>query len=123
MNAAIGATEGLELRIVVAVMDQGGNLAGLLRMGGSFLASSDYTQWKAWTAASFSILTHDFAAHMDNESAHVRDGIAVHQQVSCLPGGIPLFKDGVLVGAIGVSGGTGEQDISRASAGADAITG
>ncbi|MEQ9662779.1 MAG: heme-binding protein [Parasphingopyxis sp.] len=120
LSAAVAAAEGEEAKIVVALVDRGGNLCGLLHMPSAFLASRDYAEWKAWTAASFALATTGLAAMLDSQEAHVREGLLAHPKVTALPGGIPLHRDGVLIGAVGVSGGSGEQDVRIAEAAAKA---
>ncbi|MEQ8936017.1 MAG: heme-binding protein [Amphiplicatus sp.] len=103
-------------RISVAIVNSSGVMFGFLRMPGSFLASVDYAQWKAWTAASFDTSTADFASLLKKFEPHVRDGLIAHPKVTALPGGVPIRKEERLIGAIGVSGGSGEQDEEIAQA-------
>lgn len=106
---------------VIAVMNATGLLSGFLRMPGSFLASNDYAQWKAWTAASFSMSSRDFGKLLDGMEEHIRDGLLAHQNATVLPGGFPIHKNDKLIGAIGVSGGNAEEDEAIALAGLKAF--
>ena len=107
----------------IAVVDAGGNLVSHVRQDGAWLGSIEISISKAWTSRAFDISTKDlgdnsqptqqfFGIHTTN--AHGR-GVAI------FAGGIPLTRDGEVVGAIGVSGGSGEQDHSVAEAGAAAL--
>lgn len=120
LDAAVETARALGVKMAVAVMDAGGNLAGFVRMPGSFLASIDYAQWKAWTAASFGMASRDLGEIIDRGGSHIRDGLNAHPKVTSLPGGFPILREGVLIGAIGASGGSGEEDEKCALAGAEA---
>jgi uncharacterized protein GlcG (DUF336 family) len=107
----------------IAVVDGGGNLVAHVRQDGAWIGSVDISISKAWTSRAFDISTKDlgdnsqptqqfFGIHTTN--AHGR-GVAI------FAGGIPLTRDGKVVGAVGVSGGSGDQDHSVAEAGAAAL--
>jgi len=98
------------IAVAVSIVDAGGNPVAFYRMPGAFLASSDYARWKAWTSASFEMGTSAFAAMIAALPAHVRQGLLDHPDVTDLPGGLPIQMDGRLAGAVGISGGSGEQD-------------
>ena len=106
---------------VIAVMNASGVLSGFIRMPDSFLASNEYAQWKAWTAASFSMSSRNFGKLLDELEPQTRDGLLAHQNATALPGGFPVYKNNRLIGAIGVSGGSGEQDEAIAQAGLKAF--
>lgn len=122
LAATIEEARRLDIRIAVAIVDAGGNLFGFLRMPGSFLASIEYAHWKAWTAAGFGVATSEFAGFLESASPLVREGLVAHPRVTPLPGGLPIRREGQLMGAIGASGGTGEQDELCATAGKRAIS-
>ena len=96
------------------LLDAAGVLAGFSRMPGSFLASVDYAQWKAWTAASFAMSTADFAVLLEGMPDNVSTGLLKHPQVTSLSGGLPIRVEEHVIGAIGVSGGNDEQDCAVA---------
>ncbi len=102
--------------IALAIVDNRGVLSSFFRMPESFLASVDYARWKAWTAASFKMPSGDFGQLVSGFDSLTRDGLLAHPKVTALPGGFPIKKDGHLIGAIGVSGGSGEQDDAIAKA-------
>ena len=105
----------------VAVVDAGGNLVAHVRMDGAWLGSIDISINKAFTARAFDIATADLA----EEAAPGGDFYGIHAsnsgRVMILAGGVPLQRDGQIVGAVGVSGGTGEQDQKVAEAAAAAL--
>ncbi|HEX8818106.1 MAG TPA: heme-binding protein [Terriglobales bacterium] len=105
----------------IAVADEGGNLVSHVRMDGAWIGSIDVSINKAYTSRAFDIATKDLAQHAQSGGQffgiHVSNGC----RIMIFAGGIPLKRDGKVVGAIGVSGGSGEQDQSVAEAGAAAF--
>jgi uncharacterized protein GlcG (DUF336 family) len=106
----------------VAVVDEGGNLLAFERMANAWLGSIDIAQKKAWTSRAFDIETG--ALGKESQSGDQFFGIHASNdgKVMIFAGGVPLKKDGKVVGAIGVSGGLGKQDQAVAEAGAEAFS-
>src|SRR5215207_4877933 len=102
----------------IAVVDAGGNLVAHVRMDGAWMGSVDISIDKAWTSRAFDVATHDLA----ELSQPGEDFFGIHAsnrgRVMIFAGGIPLRRDGKVVGAVGVSGGSGGQDHAVAEAGA-----
>ena len=102
----------------VAVVDAGGNLVAHVRMDGAWMGSVDISIKKAWTARAFDISTQD----LSKLAQPGKDFFGIHAsndgRVMIFAGGIPLKRDGQVLGAIGVSGGAGAQDQEVAEAGA-----
>ena len=105
----------------IAIVDSGGNLIAFGRMDGAWLGSIDIAIKKAWTSRAFDIETKAlsklaqpgadfFGIHASNDG-----------KVMIFAGGVPLKRNGMVVGAIGVSGGVGKQDQAVAEAGAQAF--
>jgi uncharacterized protein GlcG (DUF336 family) len=105
----------------IAVADEGGNLVSHVRMDGAWLGSIDISINKAYTARAFDISTKDLASHSQSEGQFFGIHVSNGGRIMIFAGGIPLKKDGKVVGAIGVSGGSGDQDHSVAEAGAAAF--
>ena len=105
----------------IAVADAGGNLISHVRMDGAWLGSIDISIKKAFTSRAFDISTKDLAANSQSGQQFFGIHASNDGKVMIFAGGIPLKKDGKVVGAIGVSGGSGEQDHSVAEAGAAAF--
>jgi len=105
----------------IAVVDQGGNLISHIRMDGAWLGSIDISINKAFTSRAFDISTRDIAQHSQSGSQFFGIHVSNHGRVMIFAGGIPLKRDGKIVGAVGVSGGSGEQDHAVAEAGAMAF--
>ena len=105
----------------IAVADQGGNLVAHARMDNAWMGSIDISINKAWTARAFDIATKDLAQHSQSGGQFFGIHVSNHGRVMIFAGGIPLKRDGKVVGAIGVSGGSGDQDHAVAEAGAAAF--
>jgi uncharacterized protein GlcG (DUF336 family) len=102
----------------IAVVDAGGNLKAHVRMDGAFVGSITISINKAYTAIAFQQQT----AHLQDDT---RPGGPIFGlsdahggRLVVFPGGIPLVREGEIVGAIGVSTGTVEQDQEVAEGGA-----
>ena len=119
--AAARCAEEAGVKVNVAVVDAGGNLAGFLRMPGAFLHSIDIAIDKAYTAAGFGLPTGAWTEALMAASPGVRTGIPLRPRMVCFGGGLPLRYEGRLIGGIGVSGGSGQQDEACARAGLTAI--
>lgn len=105
----------------IAVADAGGNLVAHVRMDDAWLGSIDISIKKAWTSRAFDISTKDLAEHSQSGGQFFGINASNDGKVMIFAGGIPLKQGGRVVGAIGVSGGSGEQDQQVAEAGAAAL--
>ena len=105
----------------IAVADAGGNLVAHVRMDNAWIGSVDISIKKAWTSRAFDITTKDLADNSQSGDQFFGIHASNDGRVMIFAGGIPLRKDGKVVGAIGVSGGSGEQDHTVAEAGASAF--
>lgn len=106
----------------IAVADAGGNLVAHVRMDGAWIGSIDISIKKAFTSRAFDIATKDLAAHSQSGGQFFGIHASNDGRVMIFAGGIPLKRDGKVIGAIGVSGGSGEQDHAVAESGAAAFT-
>jgi uncharacterized protein GlcG (DUF336 family) len=105
----------------VAVVDEGGNLVAFERMAGAWLGSIDIAQKKAYTSRAFDITTKDLGENAQPGQQFFGIHVSNDCKIMIFAGGIPLTRDGKVVGAIGVSGGSGAQDHAVAEAGAAAF--
>jgi glc operon protein GlcG len=103
--------------VAVAIVDQAGDLVYFERMDGTQIGSVRVSQDKARTAARFKRPSKAF----EDALAGGRQAILGLPDVVPLEGGVPLVIDGKIVGAIGVSGATSQQDGVCAQAGADTL--
>ena len=116
--AAVAQAKKRNWKMNIAVADSGGNLVAFQRMDGAMLASIQIAQHKARAAATFRRPTKIFEdginlMHLNYLLAF--DGIIASR------GGIPLIEQGMIIGAIGCSGGTDSQDEIVSKAGAAVI--
>jgi uncharacterized protein GlcG (DUF336 family) len=123
LDAAIAAAEEQGTKMDVAVVDAGGNLKAFARMDGAWLGSIDIATTKARTARYFDLPTEELGAL--SQPGGPLYGIEVSNGgLITFPGGLPLkAEDGTVIGAIGVSGSTVEDDRAVAAAGAAALGG
>jgi uncharacterized protein GlcG (DUF336 family) len=120
VQAAVAKGRELGCAMVTAVVDPGGNLVACVRPTGAFVASVGIARDKAWTAATFGLSTDDLHNAVA-EPPHLHDGIASREGVVLFGGGLPLRHEGRVVGGIGCSGGSEEQDRACAQAGMAAL--
>ena len=103
--------------VAIAVVDDGGHLISLERMDGTQKGSIRIAEQKARTAVLFKRPTKAF----EDAVLQGRPVFMTMPDVICLEGGVPLVRDGVFVGAIGVSGVKSSEDGVVAAAGAAAL--
>lgn len=109
VKRAIDKAEELGVAVNVAVVDQGANLLAFSRMDGAPILSSGIAKNKAYSAAAFGVPTHEWYDMIKDEPS-LLTGIVHTDRLTVFGGGYPVYADGLLAGAIGVSGGTLEED-------------
>jgi uncharacterized protein GlcG (DUF336 family) len=105
-------------KLNIAVVDTHGDLVHFSRMDGSQLGSIGVSQGKARTAARYRRETRAFYNAFETGHTYVS---TLDPTLVASPGGWPLVEGGKLIGAIGCSGGTGDQDAAACKAGADLV--
>ena len=115
VDAAVAKASAIGVAQNVAVLDDGGNLKAFSRMDGAAILAIDIAQNKAYTAL-FGFSTQDFFNFIQGDPSLLA-GIPQLARVSAFGGGFPIKIGGAIVGAIGVSGGTVQQDVDCAQAG------
>lgn len=126
LNDAIASANAAGVKVCVAIVDAGGNLLAFHRMIGSWIGSIDIAQRKAYTATAFSSdmsspapgpLTTEAIADLAQPGQPLYGIEATNfGKITIVGGGIPLYKNKTLVGAVGVSGADVKTDISIAEA-------
>lgn len=116
LDAAQKKSKEIGVGMSIAVVDEGGNLLGFIRMDGAFLHSIHTSYSKAYTAVSIRRPTGNFPPPVSEEISSITNG-----RFTNLKGGIPIIINGKVVGAVGSGSGTGEQDEMVSRAGADAL--
>jgi glc operon protein GlcG len=104
--------------VAIAVLDSSGHIVLLHRLDNTQFGSVEVARQKAWTAVAFRRPSKAFQDIVAGGGAGLR--ILGLEGATPIEGGLPIMADGKIIGAIGVSGVTGEQDSIVAKAGADA---
>jgi glc operon protein GlcG len=102
-------------KLNIAVVDTHGELVAFLRMDGAQIGSIGVSQGKARTSARFRRESRVFYDAFETGHPYVS---TLDPMLVASPGGIPLIEAGKLIGAVGCSGGTGDQDAAACKAGA-----
>jgi uncharacterized protein GlcG (DUF336 family) len=105
----------------VAVMDAGRNLVAFHRMDGAWVASTDIAIDKAFTSAGRGLTTRKIGEMAQPGQPLFGINTTNGGRIVIFAGGIPLTRDGEVIGAIGVSGGTVDEDEEVAEAGVAAL--
>lgn len=115
VEAGMKRAAAIGVPMVLAVVDQNGDVIESRRMDDALIVSVTLAPHKAYTAATVRLPTHELAAvAQPGQSLY---GIDVNlPKITLVGGGLPLHKDGKVVGAVGVSGGSVEQDVDVAQA-------
>jgi len=115
---AAGERKAVELKIPynIDVVDAGGGLVAHVRMDGAWLGSVDIAIDKAWTARAFDMTTETLSQFAQSGAQGFGLNTTNHCRVVIFGGGIPITVDDTVIGAIGASGGSVEQDIVVARA-------
>ena len=105
--------------VVIAIVDSGGNLVMLTRLDNAQWGSTEVAREKAHSAVAFRRPTKVFQDLIAQGGANLR--LLNLSGASMLEGGIPIVVDGKIVGGVGVSGVTSQQDAQIGQAGIDAL--
>src|ERR1700727_869531 len=107
----------------IAVADAGGGLVAHVRMDGAWLGMVDIAINKAWTARAFDMSTEDLSHLAQSGQQGFGINTTNDSRVVIFGGGIPVKREGVVIGAVGASGGSVKQDVEVAEAALTGITG
>ncbi len=102
----------------IAVVDAGGNLLAFERQEGAWLGSIDISINKAFTSRAFDITTKDLGENSQSGDQFFGIHVSNGGRVMIFAGGVPLYRGGEVIGAVGVSGSTGKNDHAVAEAAA-----
>ncbi|MCL7489954.1 MULTISPECIES: heme-binding protein [Streptomyces] len=110
IETSVRAAEGLGVRGSVTVLDAGGHLLGFRRDDTAVLISGETSTRKAYTALQLDAPTADLVELVRPDGLFHTLPTALDRPLLFLAGGVPLHRDGRLIGAIGFGGGAPEQD-------------
>lgn len=118
--AAIRRAQEIGIRTTVAVVDETGALVTLTRMDGALPITVDIAKSMAYTSAAFALPGADMQDWYNQPWFH---SMVLQTQGQLLPagGGLPVLRGEVMIGAIGTSGGSHEQDLECSTAGIRAL--
>jgi uncharacterized protein GlcG (DUF336 family) len=105
--------------VVITVLDSGGNVVAVHRMDNAQFGSLEVARQKAWSAVAYRRPTRVFEDLVGQGGVNLR--ILRLEGATPLEGGIPIVADGKIIGGIGVSGVTSQQDAQIARAGIEAM--
>ncbi|MGW5941027.1 GlcG/HbpS family heme-binding protein [Streptomyces celluloflavus] len=114
--AARRAAQAAGVAVSVTVLDAGGHLLAFLRDDSAVLISGETSTRKAYTALQLSAPTADLVDLVKPDGPFHTLTTALDRPLLFIAGGVPIHRDGKLVGAIGLGGGAPEQDHSFATA-------
>lgn len=120
-RTAVERAQELKVPVVISIVDANGTETVTWRMPGALLVSSELAPKKAWTAVAMKTATHELASAVQPGAPLY--GLESHMQgkVVTFGGGYALWRDGLLIGGLGISGGSVEQDMDIAQAAIAAI--
>jgi len=119
--AALAEAQSVGIKIAVCVLDESGVLKAFAREDGSALVNIQSAQDKAYTAVGLGMPSHAWYPMIKDDPALLAGVVGAIDRLVIFGGGVPIKVDGFLVGAVGVGGGTHEQDRQVAEAGARAL--
>jgi len=122
VSAAVHKAQQMGQPMNIAVMDAGRNLVAFQRMDGAWVASIDIAIDKAFTSAERGLTTREIGEMAKPGQPLFGINTTNGGRIVIFAGGIPLMRDGEVVGAIGVSGGTVDEDHEVAEAGVAAFS-
>ncbi|HTY72920.1 MAG TPA: heme-binding protein [Actinomycetes bacterium] len=121
--AALDRAAQLGALVSAAVVDAGGHLVAFERMDGAEIAGPVLAPDKAFTAVAHRLATHELAELVVPGGPLNGMQAAAGGRYVCFAGGLPLWSEGRVVGGVGVSGGSAEEDLACASAASEVFTG
>ena len=119
LAGAMAEAQKINVPMAITIVDTGGNLIAFVRADNTQIGSIAVSQDKATSAANFRRPTKVFQDALAAGGAGLR--ILTLRGANAVEGGVPIMIDGKIAGAIGVSGGSAEQDGVVAKAGLDAL--
>jgi uncharacterized protein GlcG (DUF336 family) len=114
IERAVAKAREIKVALALAVLDEGGNLKAFCRMDGAPVLCSEIAQNKAYTAL-FGVPTHDFYNLIKHDPSLVA-GIPNMPRIAAFGGGFPIRFENAVIGAMGASGGSVEQDMAAVEA-------
>lgn len=121
ISAAEKEAENINVPMVISIVDEAGNFVACHRMDDALLVSVDIAQNKAWTSVALKMSTENLSKATGDGKELFGINTTNNGRVVIFGGGIPLIVNDQIVGAVGVSGGSVENDIQVAEAAVKAM--
>lgn len=121
IQGAVAKADTIGVPMCIAIADEAGQLIAFWRMDGGKVTSTTIAIDKAFTAAGAKKATHEYGIASQPGAPAYGIGSAIGGRLMVVGGGYPILVDGQVVGGIGVSSGTPDQDMAVAQAGIDAF--
>lgn len=112
LERAIEKSNAMKVPVVVSVVDANGNPVLLYRMAGALLVSNDIAQGKAYTAVALKTSTQALSTQVLPGSPLYQIEAMVNRKIVTFGGGFPIYSGGAIVGGLGISGGTVDEDVA-----------
>lgn len=122
VDGARSKAQEIGVPMCIAIVDESGNLVAFERMDGGKVTSITVAQDKAFTAAAAKKATHEYNAVCVPGNLAFGIHTMIGGRISVVGGGLPVIVDDDVVGGIGLSSGTPQQDIDCAQAGIDKLS-
>lgn len=121
IEKAIIKAEEIKVPVVISIVDAGGNLLAMERMDDAFITSIDIANNKAYTAWALRCGTNEMSGAIQPGESLYGLNLTNDARIICFGGGFPIVMDGQVIGAIGVSGGSVDEDMAIAKAGLEIL--
>ena len=103
------------VRVAAVVIDAGGHIVSAQRMDGAYLTALTIAERKAFTAVNFRMSTVAMRERLAQTDYQIQIQVT-DPRLAFLPGGVPIRSGDAVIGGLGISGGTGAQDVQIAEA-------
>jgi uncharacterized protein GlcG (DUF336 family) len=123
IDTAFAEAEKVGFKPAVCVLDESGIIKAFARADGAALVNVQSAQDKAYTAVGLGMASHKWYPMIKDDPALLAGVVGAIDRLVIFGGGVPLHVDGFLVGAVGVGGGSHEQDRQVAEAAAAVLQG
>lgn len=122
VDAALQCARDMQLQVSIAVVDGGGHLLAFARTEGTPWHSIALATEKARTSASFGLPSSTLGDMIDNACERIRMNLMLRPDIVAMGGAFPIRLGSRIIGALGVSGASEEEDVICALAGCEAIS-
>ena len=124
VDASLEYARQVGVRCSMAVVDDRGWLVAFHRMDDAIAPTFDIAWGKAWTASVFRLPTSEVARYGNPHSTNLGfDTSNWNDRLTTIPGGLPVYRGELLIGGIGCSGGTPDEDVIACQKALDAVCG